>query len=72
VRLLFDENLPRELVRRLAGVFANSQHVAAVDLERASDREVWDYARANGFVVVSKDSDFNQLAFLHGGPPKVI
>jgi predicted nuclease of predicted toxin-antitoxin system len=28
--------------------------------------------RPHGFVVVSKDDDFRQLAFLHGAPPKVI
>jgi predicted nuclease of predicted toxin-antitoxin system len=27
---------------------------------------------ANGFIVVSKDTDFNQLAFVHGSPPKVV
>lgn len=28
--------------------------------------------RIVGHVVVSKDSDFRQLAFLHGPPPKVV
>ena len=30
------------------------------------------HAGAEGFVVVSKDADFRQLAFLHGPPPKVV
>jgi predicted nuclease of predicted toxin-antitoxin system len=72
VKLLLDENLARELVGRLADLFPDSQHVASIGLERASDREVWDYARATGCVIASKDSDFNQLSFLHGPPPKVI
>ena len=46
--------------------------MADLGLERASDQDVWDHARSNGFVIVSKDSDFNQMAFLHGAPPKVI
>ena len=41
-------------------------------LAEATDAEVWAYAGANGYVVVSKDSDFRQLAFLHGPPPKVV
>ena len=70
--MLFDENLARDLVARLADQFPQSPHVIAAGLERASDYAVWDYARTGGFTIVSKDSDFNQLAFLHGPPPKVI
>jgi predicted nuclease of predicted toxin-antitoxin system len=46
--------------------------VRLVGLERATDREVWDYARASGFAIVSKDTDFHHLSLLHGAPPKVI
>jgi len=37
-----------------------------------SDGEVWEYARANGFAIASKDNDFRQRAFLLGPPPKVV
>lgn len=53
-------------------MFPGSVHVSEVDLERADDRGVWDYATANAFVIVSKDEDFHQLAFLLGPPPKVV
>ena len=33
---------------------------------------MWEFAGANDYIVVSKDSDFRQLAFLHGAPPKVV
>ena len=33
---------------------------------------IWDYAGAHGDVIASKDTDFRQLAFLFGPPPKVI
>jgi predicted nuclease of predicted toxin-antitoxin system len=33
---------------------------------------VWEFARADGYVIVSKDSGFRQLAFLFGPPPKVV
>ena len=52
--------------------FPDSSHVALVGLDKATDREVWEYARDNDYMVVSKDSDFGQLAFLYGQPPKVI
>jgi predicted nuclease of predicted toxin-antitoxin system len=72
VRLLFEQNLSRNLVGQLREEFPDSQHVAAVDLGTATDREVWQYAGEHGYVLVSKDSDFRQLAFLHGPPPKVL
>ena len=56
----------------LREVFPDSQHVTALCLDTATDREIWDYARENGYVFVSKDSDFRQLAFLHGPPPKIV
>jgi predicted nuclease of predicted toxin-antitoxin system len=72
VRLLFDQNLSRNLVGRVRDTFPESRHVAALDLDTATDREIWDHAREHGYVIVSKDSDFRQLAFLYGPPPKVL
>ncbi len=72
MKLLLDENLSRDLITRLSDQFSESQHVAGLGMERANDQAVWDYARSGGYTIVSKDSDFNQLAFLHGPPPKVI
>lgn len=72
MKLLFDANLSRKLVQRLADVFADSAHVAEVGLERADDRAVLDYAIEHDYVVVSKDEDFHQMVFLTGPPPKVV
>lgn len=33
---------------------------------------MWDYAKENAFGIVSKDSDFHQLSFLFGHPPKIV
>ncbi len=72
MRLLFDQNLSRTLVDRLRDEFPGSAHVARVNLDEATDREVWEFAKSEGLVIVSKDSDFRQLAFLYGPPPKVV
>lgn len=72
MKLLLDQNLSRHLVGRLRDVFPESEHVTSLGLDAASDREIWDYAGDHGHVIVSKDSDFRQLAFLHGQPPKVV
>jgi len=72
VKLLFDENLSRKLVVRLAELYPESIHVAAADLLGSSDREIWEFAKAGNFVIVSTDSDFCELATAIGPPPKVV
>lgn len=72
MRLLFDQNLSHRLVGELAGEFPESVHVGSLGLDTATDQEIWDYAGEHGYVIVSKDSDFRQLAFLLGPPPKAI
>ena len=42
------------------------------DLDEASDIEVWEFAKENEYTIVTKDSDFNDLAILKGIPPKII
>jgi len=41
-------------------------------LDSADDRAIWDHAKAEGFVLVTQDADFAELAGLNGSPPKVI
>jgi predicted nuclease of predicted toxin-antitoxin system len=72
MKLLFDQNLSHRLVGQLAVEFPGSAHVRDVGLAAAPGPDVWAYAAANGFVIVSKDTDFQQRALLYGHPPKVI
>ena len=72
MRLLFDQNLSFKLCRRLADVFPDSGQARLLNLSEADDRTVWEYAKQNGFVIVSQDADFADLAALYGPPPKVI
>jgi predicted nuclease of predicted toxin-antitoxin system len=72
VKLLFDQNPSPKLVHRLADLFLGSAHVQDVGLDQAGDDQVWEYARQNGFVVVTKDEDYDALSVLLGSPPKVI
>ena len=72
MKLLFDENLSYRLVKTLTDIYPGSVHPRDCGLRGASDDEIWRYARENGFVIVSKDSDFSQRSALLGTPPKVI
>ena len=70
--LLFDQNLSPRLVDLLADIYPGSSHVQDVGLSRATDQEVWNYAREHGYMIVSKDADFSEIGLLRGFPPKVV
>lgn len=72
MKLLFDQNLSPRLSEALSEIFPHSAHVRDKGLATATDREVWDFARSEGFTIVTKDSDFNELVVLKGAPPSVI
>lgn len=72
MRLLFDQNLSRRLVRQLAVEYPDSRHVTDVDLDTSTDVEIRAWAGEHDHVIVSKDSDFRQLAFLHSPPPEAV
>jgi predicted nuclease of predicted toxin-antitoxin system len=72
LRLLFDQNLSFQLVRLLADLYPGSLQVRQLNLHEADDEAIWRYAAAEGLTIVSKDSDFHQLSFLRGHPPKVV
>lgn len=71
-KLLFDQNLASSLVARLLGWYPNSTHVGHVGLASAPDQAIWDFAAANGFIIVTKDDDFRQRSFVFGPPPQVV
>jgi predicted nuclease of predicted toxin-antitoxin system len=72
MKLLVDENLSPDLIPLLSQRFPGSVHVRDVDLASAPDPFVWEYARKNGFSIITQDSDFHERSFLYGAPPKVI
>lgn len=37
-----------------------------------ADSQIWDYAKNNGFAIITADTDFVTLANSYGPPPKVI
>ena len=57
----------------MAELFPNSLHVFDTGLARCtSDETIWDYAKTNGFIIVTADSDFLGFANDRGAPPKIV
>ena len=72
MKLLFDHNLSPRLVGLLADLYPNSNHLYLMGLDQESDSIVWETAKTQDYIIVTKDSDFNELLILQGFPPKVI
>ena len=72
MKLLFDQHLSHKLVFMLADLYPASEHVRNRGLTRADDDEIWALAKQEGFLIVTKDEDFQVLSVLWGHPPKVL
>lgn len=72
MKLLFDQNLSRFLPARLVDLYPDGAHVSDHGLSEALDSEIWELAKRDGYILVSKDDDFRQRSFVEGAPPKVI
>ena len=70
--LLLDENLSEKLLPLLFDRFPDSRHVRLIGLGGADDLAIWDRARLDGDLLVTKDDDFLRLSMSRGFPPKVI
>jgi hypothetical protein len=72
MKLLLDENLSDRIVKTIIDLYPDSTHVKTVGMSKTEDIVIWQYAKGNDFVIVSKDSDFHQRSLLYGHPPKFI
>lgn len=72
MKLLLDENISAKLVKTLVQDFPDSTHIDYLKMQGSTDSSIWDYAKQEGYTIVSKDNDFRQRIFLFGAPPKVI
>ena len=72
MKLLLDENLSRRIVPFLQTDYPDSTQVVLANMETASDLDVWQFARKNDYIIVTKDSDFYDMSLTLGTPPRVI
>jgi predicted nuclease of predicted toxin-antitoxin system len=71
VKLLLDENLSWRMIKILKLFFEEVVHVSELKIvQPANDISIWNYAKKNGFTIVSKDDDFEKIVLLRKAPPK--
>jgi predicted nuclease of predicted toxin-antitoxin system len=62
VKFLVDNQLPGTLCKFLQEQGHDAVHVLDVQMDEKADVEIWDLARTEGRIVISKDEDFVHLA----------
>jgi predicted nuclease of predicted toxin-antitoxin system len=72
VKLLFDQNISFRVVQQINNIFPEAKHVKDFELQFAFNQQIWAFAKANEFSIVTFDSDFYDLITLKGHPPKII
>jgi predicted nuclease of predicted toxin-antitoxin system len=73
MKLLLDANISWRLSSVLSEYFGECVHVNKTELPKpAKDTEIWNYAKTNGYTIITQDSDFLHLFETKGFPPKVI
>jgi predicted nuclease of predicted toxin-antitoxin system len=73
MRILVDMNLTPRWVEHLNAAGHEARHWSSLGSPTAKDREICDYARAQGFVVLTNDLDFPRiLAYTGDSGPSVV
>ena len=73
IKLLLDAKLSWRLVNLLQETYPGTKHVDNCELDvPASDRVIWEYARKEGFVIVTNDEDFYEFAVYYEYPPFIV
>ena len=73
MKLLLDENLSWRIITKLYPFFEVIVHSSELEIfQPPTDLSLWNYAKTNGFTIVSKDDDFEKIVLLRKAPPKLI
>jgi predicted nuclease of predicted toxin-antitoxin system len=71
MKLLLDENISYRVVKAINPIFPESMHVNKHS-KVWIDKEIFEFAKANDFSIVTFDEDFYDIQLMEGYPPKII
>lgn len=72
MNLLFDQNISFRIIKWIDDIFPGSISVKELDYDNPQDLDIWKFAKANNYTIVTFDADFIDLSNLRGYPPKII
>lgn len=65
---IVDANLPNSI-----SIWSNGRFEHVLNINPLwDDEEIWDYAKKNNLIIITKDKDFSVKQILKGSPPKII
>ena len=65
---IVDANLPNSI-----SIWNNGRFEHVLDINPLwDDDEIWDYAKTNNLIIITKDKDFSVKQILKGSPPKIV
>jgi len=64
MRFIVDAQLPAALARWLSANGHTAEHVADRQMQAAADSAIWEWARRESSVIITKDEDFAQRKVL--------
>jgi len=73
MKLLLDANLSWRLVNQLTPTFPYVLHVERTGLPiPAEDKDIWEWAKANDYIIITNDEDFFNMLIQRSFPPKIV
>ncbi len=72
MKLLFDQNISFRLISKIVSVFPEAKQVRQLEIENYPDIDIWEFAKVNGYTIVTFDADFLDISNLKGHPPKIV
>lgn len=72
MKFLVDNNLSFKLVQPLSDPFPGTKHVRETNGISADDITIWNFAKNNNFIILTKDNDFDERSQVLGCPPKIV
>lgn len=68
LKFIVDENLPYYF-----SLWKTNEFIHVFDLpDLRADQEIWEYAKSENLIIITKDADFSNRIILYASPPKVI
>jgi predicted nuclease of predicted toxin-antitoxin system len=64
MKLLLDQNISFRITNKIQDIFPGSQQVRDLGLENSKDSLLWNYAKENGFYIVTFDGNFYDLGLI--------
>ena len=72
MKFLIDNNLSFKLVLPLQDSFPGTAHIRSELSVTAEDPAIWEFAKKNNHILLTKDNDFDERSLVMGCPPKVV